>query len=80
MIVVKDKDTGQTIGTITEEQLGFLFGELEEESADDRDYYISRDELEVLQEDGADPALIALIKEAMGSRDGIEIEWSEEPG
>lgn len=78
MIRVRDKETGTDLGTITEEELSFLVGELEEESSTDHDYYISRDELEILKEQGADPNLVALLTTAMGPRDGVEIEWSAE--
>jgi len=68
-------DTGDTIGEINQEQLAFLVQQLEEESEEDRDYYIDRDTLELLSDNGADPELIAMIEKAMGSEDEIDLAW-----
>jgi hypothetical protein len=76
MIALRDKDTGADLGTISEEQLQFLVDQLEEEYAEDRDYYINRTTVEIMQQSGADPELINLLSEAIGDRDGVEIEWS----
>ena len=77
MIALRDKDTGSDLGTISEEQLRFLADQLEEEYAEDRDYYINRTMLDVMRQNGADPGLVDLLSKAIGDRDGIEIEWSE---
>lgn len=77
MIRLRDKDTGTDIGSISEEELDFLRDQLEEESADDTDYYISRAELEILKDNGP-PGLIRLLEEAIGDREAIEVEWVEE--
>lgn len=75
MIELRDKDTGKSLGSISEEQLQFLVDRLEEESRDDRDYYLNQTTLDALAETG-DAGLIALLRHAMGEREGIEIEWS----
>ena len=66
----------------TEEQLDFLTGMLEEEDSEDRDYWIDEMTLQYFQENGADPALLKLLQDAIGDADGIEIEWvsDEEEG
>lgn len=71
---------GKAIGTITEEQLASLVELLEEENEGDRDYYIDVDILDFLQEEGADAALIALLKPHVPETEGegIEIEWRKE--
>jgi hypothetical protein len=76
MITLRDKETGAEIGSITEEQLRFLVDQLEEEFEEDRDYYISQPTVDLMEEKGADPELIALLRRAIGDREGIEIEWS----
>jgi hypothetical protein len=76
MIQLRDKDTGDLIGSVNEEQLQFLIDQLEEESETDRDYYIDGPTLELLQGNGADDALISMLKQALGSRSEMEIEWS----
>jgi len=76
MIALRHKDTGSDLGTISEEQLQFLVDQLEEEYAEDRDYYINRTTVEIMQQSGGDPDLVDLLSKAIGDRDGVEIEWS----
>ena len=76
MNVLRDKETGATLGNISDQQLQFLIDQLEEESADDTDYYINKDSLEMFAEQGADPQLLGLLQRALGDREGMEIEWS----
>jgi processive 1,2-diacylglycerol beta-glucosyltransferase len=76
MVKLYDKDTGAWLGTITEEQLQFLMDQLEEESSEDRDYYINDATLESFEEEGADPALIKVLRAALNGRTEMEIRWS----
>jgi processive 1,2-diacylglycerol beta-glucosyltransferase len=76
MIELRDKETGRMIGTITEDQLRFLVGELEEESSEDTDYYINKLTLDMLAEHGADQHLLELLRAAMGSREEMEVKYS----
>lgn len=66
---------GETIGEITDKQLAFLKEQLEEEDADDNDYFVDRDTLELLSDNGADPELLVMIEKAMGDDDEIDIAW-----
>jgi len=75
MIQLVDRESGASIGTITESQLQFLVEHLEEESEEDTDYYINRDTLDVLEEEGADEALVAMLRRALGSREEMEIQY-----
>jgi len=68
-------DTGDEIGKINEDQLKFLIDQLEEEHDNDKDYFIDRDTLELLSDNGADPELLGLIEKAMGDDDEIDIAW-----
>ena len=76
MIRLHDAERGTLLGSITEEQLQFLTGELEEESSRDRDYYLTSATVDMLEEDGADPNLVALLRSALAGREGMEIRWS----
>ena len=76
MYELRDKETGESIGTITEEQFKFLMDQLEEESANDSDYYINEDMLELFEEQGADPQLIRILRDGLGDREEMEIEWT----
>jgi hypothetical protein len=77
MIQLRDKENGQSLGTISEEDLQFLIDQLEEESLDDKDYYLHRVTLEVLKEKGASQALMDVLTKALGDRDDMEFEWSK---
>jgi hypothetical protein len=72
------KDSGKLLGALTAEQVQTLVDLLEEEDDDDRDYYIDRDMLEFLEGEGADAALLDMIRPHVGEDEGIEIEWREE--
>ena len=58
-------DNGDTIGQITDDQLKFLVDQLEEEHDLDQDYYIDRDTLELLSDNGGDPELLAIFDAAL---------------
>lgn len=75
MITLYDNDTNQQIGQITEAELHFLFDHLEEESLEDRDYYLMGATVDLLESEGADEQLVALLRQAIGNRDGVEIRW-----
>lgn len=68
-------DTGDDIGQISDEQLKFLVEQLEEEHDDDTDYFIDRDTLELLSDNGADPELLAMLEKAIGDDDSMDIAW-----
>lgn len=76
MIKLCEKDTGDFIGVISEEQLQFLIDQLEEESTEDSDYYIDHDTLDLFEALGADADLLGLLHRALGTRDDLEIQWS----
>lgn len=78
MIKLYEKDTGLFLGTITEAQLQFLIDQLEEESTEDTDYYINQATLDLFEEGEADADLLALLRQALGPREGIEIQWVRE--
>lgn len=76
MKTLYDEDTGETIGNITDEQFQFLVDQLEEESSLDQDYAISLMLLAYFEELNADPALVTLLRNALGEREEMEITWS----
>ena len=75
MIQLYDAAQGTLIGDITEEELQFLIDQLEEESAEDRDYYISPPTIDMLEENGADRKLVDMLRRALGKRDGFDARW-----
>jgi hypothetical protein len=76
MIELRDKESGDVLGKLTEGQLQFLIDHLEEESETDQDYYLNQYTIEMLEEQGADPQLISLLRKGMGEREEMEIFWS----
>lgn len=75
MVTLVDAQTNAQIGTITDAQLAFLTAQLEEESSTDTDYYINLDTLDLFVQRGADPELITLLRNALGSRPDMDIRW-----
>ena len=75
MIQLYDAETGAPLGAINDAQLQFLVDRLEEESPEDRDYYINQATVDAFEEEGADPALVALLRKALGEREEMEIRW-----
>ncbi len=76
MILVRDKETGTELGSISDEQLNELAEFLEEESSDDTDYYITRDTVDMLEEATGDPDLISFLRKALGERHEMELAWT----
>ncbi|MGQ0714440.1 MAG: galactosyldiacylglycerol synthase [Gemmatimonadaceae bacterium] len=76
MIELHDAERGTRLGTISDEQLQFLVEALEEASLEDKDYYISADTVDMLEEDGADRQLLQLLRSALSGREGMDIRWS----
>jgi len=78
VITLFDTETNQPVGQIAEAQLRFLMNHLEEESTEDRDYYVSQDELDVLEESGADVTLVKILRAALAGREGAELRYVRE--
>jgi len=78
MAQLYDAASGKLLGTITAEELQYLFDQLEEEGMEDRDYYIDRTTLEWFEEHGADLHLTVLLREALGDREGMDIRWAKD--
>lgn len=68
--------TNQVLGEVTEAELAVLFENLEEESAEDTDYYIAPDTIDYLESRGADGKLVAMLRQAIGGSDGIDVRWA----
>ncbi len=70
-------DTGDEIGTITDKQLAFLVEQLEEDHEDDTDYFIDRETLELLSDNGADPELLGILEKGLGDDDEMDISFEK---
>ena len=77
MIILHDKNTQELIGEINEKQLQFLIDELVEEDSTDQDYYINRDQLDQFEMKGGDETLIQMLRDALGTKDDMDIIWTK---
>ena len=78
MVNLFDAASGARVGRITEAQLQALIGWMEEESTEDRDYYVSADTLDMMEQGGIDPTLVAVLRQALGDRDDMDIRYEVE--
>jgi hypothetical protein len=76
MINLYNKTTGAMLGSLTEAQLQFLKDQLEEESVEDTDYAITAMTLAYFEEQGVDPGLQTILRQALGAQDEVMIQWS----
>lgn len=70
-----DAQSGNYLGEVSQLQIAFLRAQLEEESNEDQDYYINLDTLDLFETRGADPTLLALLRQALGDREDMDIRW-----
>jgi hypothetical protein len=75
MIDLYNAATNQPLGTITEPELQVLVDALEEESAQDRDYYIDAATIALIADGKATDHLVHVLRDALGSADGVDIRW-----
>jgi hypothetical protein len=75
MIDLYNATTNQLLGSITEADLKVLVDGLEEESEQDQDYYIDKATIDLLADGTATEHLVALLRGALGSSDGVDIRW-----
>jgi len=78
MIALYDSESGAKVGRISDAQLGALMAWMEEESETDRDYYVSADALDLMEEGGVDPTLIDALRQALGNRQEMDIRYEAE--
>jgi hypothetical protein len=76
MVELFDASTGASIGELTDQQFEFLSSHLEEESADDQDYYINQATVDMFATQGADEALITFLQQALNGRESMDIRWT----
>lgn len=75
MVKVYDAQTNQLLGEMEDTEIAFLHDQLEEETPTDQDYYINRMTIDLLEEKGAPPHLVSLLRGALGDREDMDIRW-----
>jgi len=77
MIDLYIKGTNELLGSITETELQYLEDSLEETSDEDRDYFVDPATIDLLADGRATDHLVHLLKKAVGSGEGVEIQWKK---
>jgi hypothetical protein len=75
MIDLYDAATNQLLGSITEPDLQVLVDALEEESMQDRDYYIDAATITLIADGRATDHLVHVLRGALGAAEGVDIRW-----
>jgi len=75
MIDLYNDETDQLIGSITDADLKVLQDAMEEESSDDQDYFIDQATLDVIGDGRASDHLLKVLRDALGSSEGIDVRW-----
>jgi len=75
MIDLYNAATNELLGSISEADLQVLIDKLEEESEEDQDYYIDEPTINLLADGQPSDHLVALLRKAIGTSDGVEIRW-----
>jgi hypothetical protein len=78
MIALYDVASGAKVGRISEKQLEALIGWMEEESAEDREYYLTAEDCELMAEQGIDPTLVEVLREALKGREDMDLRYAQE--
>jgi hypothetical protein len=75
MVTLYDAGSGAKVGSITEKQLEALVSWMEEESAEDRDYYLTAEDCDLMGEQGLDPTLIEALRGALHGREDMDLRY-----
>lgn len=78
MVALRLKETGIVVGRISDDEFQFLAGQLEEESEDDTDYYITMATIDMLEREGGSQHLLEMMEKAVGGSEGVELSWERE--
>ncbi len=78
MMTLYDAQSGARVGRITDKQLQALIGWMEEESTEDRDYYLTAEDCDLMEEQGLDPTLIEALRTALRGRADMDLRWAAE--
>ncbi len=75
MIEIFNKDTGQRIGELTENQFDFLMDNIENEYLEKVNYVIDTQVVELLKSRGADFRILDMLANALKGKNNISIAY-----
>lgn len=76
-IRILDKASGAYLGDISQDDLQLMVDQFEEESTTDQDYFIDAMTIDILHHAGASDRLLNLLREVVGTSEGVDIRWEE---
>ncbi len=77
MITISNKESNESVGSITDSQLQILINHLVKTDPDDQDYYIDRRTIDLIKAVAADHAsVVEMLERALGDRDSVDIVWT----
>lgn len=74
-IMLSDIDAGTDIGRITDAQFHQIEAALEEDDETPGAYYITLPTIDMLQEAALDPAVVTMLRNAIGDRESFLLRW-----
>jgi processive 1,2-diacylglycerol beta-glucosyltransferase len=74
-VALFDAATGAHVGSISNAQFETLSRHLERESSTDDDYYLTEATLDLLAESQVDPMVVALLRQVLAGRPGMDLRW-----
>jgi hypothetical protein len=78
MIALYDVESDAKVGRITEQQRDALIAWMEEEDSEDREYYLTAEDCELMEEQGLDPSLIEALRLALKGREDMDLRYAAE--
>ncbi len=70
-----ESDSGRTVGHLTDEQLDWLSGQLDESAVRDREFVLDPALIASCEQAGAAPGLMDVLRGALGSRREVRLRW-----
>ncbi len=78
-VIITDKNTGEIIGAIKNEQLKFLIDVFTKEDMEENDFCFINELFDIfVEEKKPDPSLIEFIRNALKDKDEIILHWEKE--
>lgn len=77
-IRLSEKDSGRTLGSISQADFQMLVDYMEEESSKDQDYYVEHTAIDALEGLGASAGFVSLLRAAVGDSEGVDVVWAAE--
>lgn len=78
MVTLTVEATGAEIGQVSDEDFRLMQSVLEEEGPEDRDYWIDRNTIDLIESRGGSSELVETLRNALtGTPDGVEVAFRE---